>query len=46
MKNVIISTIKIDNLTFGEAISSIQELIKNKIPSYVVTPNIDHIMIK
>lgn len=45
MKNVIISTIKIDNLTFGEAISSIQELIKNKIPSYVVTPNIDHIMI-
>lgn len=34
----------IDNLTMKEAINKIDELIINKKPSYVVTPNVDHIV--
>lgn len=36
--------IEIDNLTMDEAIDRIDELIIDKIPSYVVTPNVDHIV--
>ena len=35
---------EIDNLTMDEAIDRIDKLIINKIPSYVVTPNVDHIV--
>lgn len=34
----------IDNLTMDEAVSKIEQLIINKKPSYVVTPNVDHIV--
>ena len=35
---------KIDNLTMKESVDKIEELIKNKQQSYVVTPNVDHIV--
>lgn len=35
---------EVDNLTMDEAICKIDELIINKKPSYVVTPNVDHIV--
>ena len=35
---------EVDNLTMEEAICKINELIVNKKPSYVVTPNVDHIV--
>lgn len=35
---------EVDNLTMDEAICKINELIINKKPSYVVTPNVDHIV--
>lgn len=35
---------EIDNLTMDEAITRIDELIINKTSSYVVTPNVDHIV--
>ena len=35
---------QVDNLTMEEAINAIDGLIKNKKPSYVVTPNVDHIV--
>ncbi|NFE74568.1 WecB/TagA/CpsF family glycosyltransferase [Clostridium botulinum] len=35
---------EIDNLTMEEAILEIDKLISNKKPSYVVTPNVDHIV--
>jgi len=34
----------IDNLTWDETIERLFELVANKEPSYVVTPNVDHIM--
>ena len=34
----------IDNLTMEEALERIDELIKQRKPSYVVTPNVDHIV--
>ena len=43
MKDVYIAGIRIDNLTFNEATSRIEDLIKQQKPSYVVTPNVDHI---
>lgn len=36
--------IEVDNLTMKESIDKIDELIKNKKPSYIVTPNVDHIV--
>lgn len=36
--------IEIDNLTMAESIEKIDELITNRKPSYVVTPNVDHIV--
>lgn len=35
---------EVDNLTMDEAISKIEQLINKKKPSYVVTPNVDHIV--
>lgn len=35
---------EVDNLTMNEAIEKAEELILNKKPSYVVTPNVDHIV--
>lgn len=35
---------KIDNLTMEESLDEIDKLIKKKNPSYVVTPNVDHIV--
>ena len=34
----------VDNLTMKEAVEKIDELIQRNIPSYVVTPNVDHIV--
>lgn len=34
----------IDNLTLDEALNKVNSLIKQKNPSYVVTPNLDHII--
>ncbi|MDK0690982.1 WecB/TagA/CpsF family glycosyltransferase [Clostridium perfringens] len=36
--------IEVDNLTMNEAIDKAEELIIKKKPSYVVTPNVDHIV--
>lgn len=36
--------IEVDNLTMNEAIDRAEELIIKKRPSYVVTPNVDHIV--
>ena len=35
---------EVDNLTMSEAVEKIEHLILNKKPSYVVTPNVDHIV--
>lgn len=36
--------IEVDNLTMKESLEAIENLIKNRQPSYVVTPNVDHIV--
>lgn len=36
--------IEIDNLSMDESVNYIDKLIQRKIPSYVVTPNVDHIV--
>ncbi|MDZ5254362.1 WecB/TagA/CpsF family glycosyltransferase [Clostridium sp. LIBA-8841] len=36
--------IEVDNLTMDEALDRAEKLILNKKPSYVVTPNVDHIV--
>ena len=36
--------IEVDNLSMQESIEEISELIQKKVPSYVVTPNVDHIV--
>lgn len=35
---------EIDNLTMDESIRAIDKLVQNRKPSYVVTPNVDHIV--
>ena len=35
---------EIDNLNMDEAVEAIDELINNRENSYVVTPNVDHIL--
>lgn len=44
MKRMKFLNTEIDNLTMMEAIQKIEQLILNKKPSYVVTPNVDHIV--
>ena len=36
--------IEVDNITMSQALEKIDELVINKKPSYVVTPNVDHIV--
>ena len=43
-KRVNVCGIQIDNLTMQEAIREIERLIQEKKPSYVVTPNVDHVV--
>lgn len=43
-KKVDISGVSIDNISFGEAIEIIELLIKRGKGSYIVTPNVDHIV--
>ena len=35
---------EVDNLTMDEAINEIDKLVQKRVPSYVVTPNVDHIV--
>lgn len=44
MSRINFLNIKVDNLTMSEAIERIDKLILKKKPSYVVTPNVDHIV--
>lgn len=44
MSRIKFLNIEIDNLTMDEAINRVDELIKSKKPSYIVTPNVDHIV--
>lgn len=44
MKRMKFLNTEIDNLTMMEAVQKIEQLILNKKPSYVVTPNVDHIV--
>jgi N-acetylglucosaminyldiphosphoundecaprenol N-acetyl-beta-D-mannosaminyltransferase len=44
-KRVNVCGVQIDNLTMQEAIREIERLIQEKTPSYVVTPNVDHVVI-
>jgi exopolysaccharide biosynthesis WecB/TagA/CpsF family protein len=41
---VMIAGVTIDNVTMDEALSFIEELIQKKKVSYIVTPNVDHII--
>lgn len=44
MSRINFLNIEVDNLTMNEAIDRAEELIIKKKPSYVVTPNVDHIV--
>ena len=44
MSRIKFLNIEVDNLTMDEAIERINDLIVNQKPSYVVTPNVDHIV--
>lgn len=44
MSRIKFMNISVDNLTMEEAISKIDSLIQLNVPSYVVTPNVDHIV--
>jgi exopolysaccharide biosynthesis WecB/TagA/CpsF family protein len=44
MSRITFLNIEIDNLTMSEAIGEIDKLVINRKPSYVVTPNVDHIV--
>jgi len=44
MNKVRIANIYIDNLSMGECVAKIKDLIKSGSKSYIVTPNVDHIV--
>lgn len=44
MKKVKLLNIEVDNITMKEAVINIDEMVKRKKPSYVVTPNVDHVV--
>ena len=44
MSRIKIMNTEIDNLTMSETLDCIDMLINTRVPSYVVTPNIDHIV--
>lgn len=45
MSKVRLLNIEVDNITMKEAVINIDEMVKRKKPSYVVTPNVDHVVI-
>ncbi|NMF04828.1 WecB/TagA/CpsF family glycosyltransferase [Clostridium beijerinckii] len=44
MSRITFLNTEIDNLTMSEAIGEIDKLVINRKPSYIVTPNVDHIV--
>ena len=44
MKHVNIASVRIDNVSFSEAVARIEELITRRRPAFVVTPNVDHVV--
>ena len=44
MSRIKFLNIEVDNLTMSESIEAVDKIIKNRKPSYVVTPNVDHIV--
>lgn len=44
MSRIKFLNIEVDNLTMSEAIEAVDKIIKNRKASYVVTPNVDHIV--
>lgn len=44
MNRIKILNTEVDNLTMSEAVEKIESLILAKTPSYIVTPNVDHIV--
>ena len=44
MERVKLLNTEVDNLTMDEAVQRIEELILRGKPSYVVTPNVDHVV--
>ena len=44
MDTVTIGKSRINNLSFAQAVDRIEKLILSRLPSYVVTPNVDHIV--
>ena len=44
MSRIKFMNIEIDNLTFNETITEIDTIIRTKVATYVVTPNLDHIV--
>ena len=45
MSRIRILNTEVDNVTMGEAIDIIDKMVSDKIPSYIVTPNINHIVL-
>jgi N-acetylglucosaminyldiphosphoundecaprenol N-acetyl-beta-D-mannosaminyltransferase len=43
-ERVVIGGVSADNVTMPEAVDRIGNLIEKKVPSYVVTPNVDHVV--
>ena len=44
MKHVNIASVRIDNVSFSEAVARIEELITRRRTAFVVTPNVDHVV--
>lgn len=44
MSKVRVLNVDIDNVTMEEAVAGIDDMVQKRIPSYVVTPNLDHIV--
>lgn len=45
MSKLEILNMRVDNLTLEESIDEIKKLVKKKNPSYLVTPNVDHVVL-
>ena len=44
MQRINICGIKIDNVSLDEAVRAISAIVQSRKPSYIVTPNVDHIV--
>lgn len=44
VKRISLLNVNIDNVTMGQAVDCIDMLVQKKKPSYIVTPNLDHIV--